>query len=369
MLRAIPTAAFLVLILLAGTSGCDGGKDNAPGGASGSTGSTGGSPAEVRLGYFPNLTHAQAVLGVASGEYEKAVAPSRLQTKTFNAGPSLIEAIFAGEIDVGYIGPQPALTGHDRSKGKGIRVVSGAAANGVLIVARKDSGINTLEDLAGKRVASPQQGNTQDIAAQHYLTAELGQPDAKNVIAVPNAEQQGRMENGDIDASWAPEPWGSFLVSQAGAKVIAQEKDLWQQGQFATVVVITTPEFLSEHPETVRKLLWAHRMWTKRLQEEPDKYVPELESALFDLTKKKLPAGVLRSAFGNTQFTDDPMPYTFDKFARWSYDLGFTKAPTDTAGLIDTTILDKLKAADAAETRPAETEPAGATRKSAEGSE
>src|SRR5687768_16388109 len=133
-------------MVLAALPGCDD-KGGGPGGKSAATASS-TPPAEVRMGYFPNLTHAQAVLGVASGDFQGAIAPAELQTKIFNAGPSLIEALFAGEIDVGYVGPQPALTGHQKSKGVGVRVIAGAAANGVLIVARKDSGISKLEDLA-----------------------------------------------------------------------------------------------------------------------------------------------------------------------------------------------------------------------------
>ena len=141
-------------------------------------------PAEVRIGYFGNLTHAQAVLGVSSGEFADAVKPAALHSKVFNAGPSLIEALLAGEIDIGYVGPGPALNGHLKSRGQGVRVLAGAAANGVVIVASKDSGISTLQDLVGKRIATPQHGNTQDIAARHYLTSVLHQADSHNVLPI-----------------------------------------------------------------------------------------------------------------------------------------------------------------------------------------
>src|SRR5271169_477516 len=131
----------------------------------------------VRLGYFANVTHAQAVLGVASGDYAQAIAPAELKTKIFNAGPSLIEALFAGEIDIGYVGPGPVISAQARSHGQGIRVVAGAAANGVVVVVRKDSGITSLAQLAGKRLATPQLGNTQDLSARHYLTSVLSHAD------------------------------------------------------------------------------------------------------------------------------------------------------------------------------------------------
>lgn len=341
----------IVLIALAALAafGCD--KGTTERGGKGPTGAAGG-PAEVRIGYFANLTHAQAVLGVSSKDFENAVAPARVSTKVFNAGPSLVEALFAGEIDVGYVGPGPALNAHAKSRGQGIRIVAGAAANGVLIVARKDSAINTLQDLKGKRVATPQLANTQDIAARYYLTHELGQSDHKNVIPVPNAEQAAMMSGGQIDAAWAPEPWGSLLVAQAGAKVIGQEKDLWPQKEFSITVVVTTPEFLQKHPDTVEKLLAAHRVWTERLNKEPAKYAPQLKSALLALTNKQLPEGVVESALKNTKFTDEPLPHTFETMATWSHELGYSKEKTDTAGLVDTSILQRLKAAPAAKEGP-----------------
>jgi len=348
----------LTVAILALGAGCDDKGSSAGGGG----GAASAPPAEVRIGYFANLTHAQGVLGVASGEFQQAVQPAKVTTKVFNAGPSLVEALFAGEIDIGYVGPGPALAAHDKSRGQGVRIVAGAAANGVLIVARKDSGIESLKDLAGKRVATPQHGNTQDIAARFYLTKQLGQKDHNNVVPVANAEQAAMMTRQQIDAAWAPEPWGSFLVSQAGAKVIAEEKDLWPQKEFSITVVITTPEFLRKHPDVVEKVLGVHRSWTKRLNEAPEKHVPQLKSALFDLTKKALPEGVVESALKHTKFTDEPLPHTFDVMADWSYQLGFSRQKTDVKGLIDTTLLRKLQASPSAEpAQPsAEAQPAGA---------
>src|SRR5438105_669671 len=201
-------------------------------------------PPEVRIGYFANLSHAQAVLGVSSGEFERAIAPAKLSTKVFNAGPSLIEALFAGEIDIGYVGPGPALNAHSKGRGQKIRVIAGAAANGVLIVARKDAGINSIQELAGKRVATPQMGNTQDISAKHYLMQELKQKDLNNVLPIANTEQSTLMARKEIDAAWAPEPWGSRLIVEGHGKLLGQEKDLWPNKKFSLTLVVTTPDFL-----------------------------------------------------------------------------------------------------------------------------
>jgi NitT/TauT family transport system substrate-binding protein len=299
-------------------------------------------PTDVRLGFFPNLTHAQAVLAVTSGDFAASIAPGKLTPQQFNAGPSLIEALFAHQIDIGYVGPGPAITAFARSHGQGIRVISGAASNGVIIVARKDSGINTLADLAGKKIATPQHANTQDIAARHYLTATLHQSDTNNVLPIPNADQAGMMSRGDIDASWAPEPWGSILISTTGAKLIAEEKDLWPNKEFSLTVIVTTPEFLAAHPDTIQKILAVNHTWTTRLNTEPQKYTPQLEQALLTLTGKSFKPGVVADALARVKFTDQPSPETFQANAQWSYDLGFSKEKQDTASLIDLSILNKL---------------------------
>ena len=301
---------------------------------------------EIRIGYFANATHAQAVLGVASGDFARAVAPAGLKPQVFNAGPSFIEALLAGEIDIGYVGPGPALNAQMRTRGQGIRVIAGAASNGVLIVAREGSGIRSMTDLKGKRLATPQHGNTQDLSARHFLMSALHQDNDRNVLPIANAEQVGMMTRGQIDASWAPEPWGSLLVAKAGAYVVGEEKDLWPEKQFTLTVLVTTPEFLRDHAQVVERLLRAHRSWTRRLEEHPDQCLPQLDAALFALTQKRLPKGVLASALHRVKFTDEPSVGTFQALADWSYELEFTVQVPHLAGLIDTTILRDLEKQD-----------------------
>ena len=296
-------------------------------------GATASASGQVRLGYFANVTHAQAVLGTANGDFRRAVLPARFSTKVFSAGPSLIEALFAREIDVGYVGPGPVISAFARSKGRGISVISGSAANGVLIVARKDAGIRSVHDLTGKRIATPQNGNTQDIAARHFVLDELKQKDSNNVLAIANAEQAGLMLRGEIDVAWTPEPWGSRLIAENGATLVGQEKDLWPDKQFALAVVVTTPEFLARHTDVVNKLLAVHRKWTEVLNSAPPAHAEELEQALFALGGKKLPNGVVRDSLSHVQFTLDPLPGTFDTMARWTYELGFAREPVRLNGL------------------------------------
>ena len=303
-------------------------------------------PKAVRLAYFANVTHAQGVLAVHGGDFAQAVAPSTLTPRVFNAGPSVIEALNAGEIDIAYIGPGPAINAHAKSGGTSVRVISGVSANGVLIVARADSGINTLADLKGRKIATPQQGNTQDISARQYVRSQLKQPDASNVLGITNAEQAGMMARGQIDAAWAPEPWGSRLLAEVkGSRLIGKEEDLWPDKQFNLALVITTPEFLRKHPETVEKVLQVHRTWTARLAADPEKYTPLLGEALLKITGKQLPPGVLPAAVKNVRFTDDPLPTTLATMGQWSYELGFLNKPVKVDGLVDLTLLKKLEAA------------------------
>jgi NitT/TauT family transport system substrate-binding protein len=302
---------------------------------------------EVRLGYFANATHAQAVLGVDSGDFAKAIAPAKLTTRVFNAGPSLIEALFAGEVDIGYIGPGPVLSAHEKSRGQGVRVIAGAAANGVVIVARKGSGIASMKDLIGKKIATPQQGNTQDIAAKHYVKDVLRQPDFNNVLPVPNAEQAGMMARGQIDAAWAPEPWGARLVSEAEGTIVAEEKDLWPNEEFSLTVVITTSEFLRDHPDVVKQVLAVHQQWTARLAADPKAYEQPLGDAIFKLTNKRLPEGVLAAAMPRVKFTVDPLEETFKTMSQWAYDLGVAQRPPNLSNLFDLNILRTLESGNA----------------------
>jgi NitT/TauT family transport system substrate-binding protein len=322
-------AAVLLVLVFGVASGCK---------AAGAATAT----APVRIGYFANLTHAQAVLGVASGDFARAVAPAPLETRVFNAGPSLVEALFAGEIDIGYVGPGPAISANAKSYGEGIRVIAGAAANGVVIVAREGSGITTMADLAGKRVGTPQLGNTQDISARHYLAAVLKQP-TTGVTPVENAQQAAMFARGQLDAAWVPEPWGQRLITEAGATLVAEEKDLWDGGAFALTLVVTTPEFLKRRPDVVKAVLGVHERWTKKLAADPQAHAAELGDALFGLTGKRLPPGVVAPALARVKFIDEPLPGTLQTFAAWAQDLGFERKTVGTAGLVDTRILETCR--------------------------
>jgi len=299
---------------------------------------------QLKIGYFPNVTHAQAVLGLGQGDFTNAFPAVEIIPRQFNAGPELITALNAGEVDIAYVGPGPAINSFMKSRGKSIRVIAGAAANGVVIVARKGAGITSLADLAGKNLATPQLGNTQDISAKHYLRDVL-HVSTDNVQVTPNAQLLAGFDRGRLDAAWVPEPWGSRLLATGNVTLIGEEKDLWPQQRFVLTVVVTTPSFLQDHPDVVEKFLAVHEQLTQQLQNRPaEQSAKALADSLASLTGEKIPPAIVRQALGRTQFTDDPLPATFTAMAQWSYQLQFIDTKPNLDGLFATDVLRKITA-------------------------
>jgi len=287
-----------------------------------------GSPVTLRLGYFPNVTHAQPIIGLARGYFQEALGPNvKLETKTFSAGPSVIEAIFAKELDASYIGPNPTINGYIRSNGEALRIVAGATSGGALFVVRPESGIATPADLAGKRLATPQLGNTQDVALRAYL-AEHGlktrdQGGDVEVIPTSNATILTLFLKGDIDGAWVPEPWGTRLVREAGATVFLDERDLWPDGDFVTTHLIVRKAFLDKHPDVVARLVLAHVEATDWINENRDAATDLVVKGITDATNAPIARELVVESWKNLRITTDPVASSLHKSAEDAYDLGF----------------------------------------------
>ncbi|HEY5119081.1 MAG TPA: ABC transporter substrate-binding protein, partial [Anaerolineales bacterium] len=282
-------------------------------------------PAEkfaMRVGYFPNITHSQALIGVARGDFQKALGDNvTIQTTVFNAGPSVIEALFAGQIDLSYIGPNPAINGYTQSEGKALRVVAGATSGGAAFVVRPAANIKSAADLAGKKLATPQLGNTQDVALRGYL-AEHGlktKEQGGNVEVVPtdNAQILDLFRLGQIDGAWVPEPWASRLVIDGGGTVFIDERDLWTEtgGQFTTALIIVDTKFLAAHPDAVKSWLRAHVEITQWELENPGDAQELMNAQIAKLTGKALSSDVLSMAWGRMKPTWDPISASLTKSA------------------------------------------------------
>jgi NitT/TauT family transport system substrate-binding protein len=301
----------------------------------------------VRVGAFPNITHAQAMIGKANGWFEKALAPAKVQWVSFNAGPSAIEALFAGAIDMTYIGPNPTISGYVHSNGEALRVISGAVSGGVALVVRNDSGIQRPEDFHGKRVASPQLGNTQDVALRAWLKEHGLKTTDKGgdvqVVPVANPDQLTLFLQKQLDASWAPEPWASRLIHRGNAHLFLDERSLWPNGQFVITNLIVSTKFLHQHPDLVEKWLAANVELTDWINGHKDQAKLILNEQIRRETGKALLAEVLDDSFSRLELTYDPLRSSLLKSAESAYEAGFLgKQKPDLSGLYDLELLNRV---------------------------
>jgi NitT/TauT family transport system substrate-binding protein len=302
----------------------------------------------LRIGYFPNINHAQAVIGLGRGDFQTALGDNvEVTTQIFNAGPSAIEALFANQIDVTYIGPGPAINGYVRSGGEALRIISGAASGGAVFVVRNDSGINSSQDLANKKFATPELGNTQDIALRNYLldnglnTIEKG--GNVEVLTAKNADIVTLFLTKQIDGAWVPEPWGETLVKEGGGKIFVDERDLWPpEGKFVTAHIIAKPDYLQNNPDVIKKLLEAHINVTNWINSDKTAAIEAFNVELQKLTQKTIEEDVLNASLSRIDFTYDPIRLSLFQDASDAYNLGFLPENPDVSGIYDLTILDQV---------------------------
>jgi NitT/TauT family transport system substrate-binding protein len=288
-------------------------------------------PGIVRLAYFPNLTHAPALVGVAKGTFQEALGTNvRLNATTFNAGPSLIEALFAGELDIAYIGPNPAINGYVKSNGEALRIIAGATSGGAAFVVRPDAQIAAAADLGGKKLATPQLGNTQDVALRYYLhenglqTADKG--GTVEIIPTQSPDILTLFQQGQIDGAWVPEPWATRLIQEAGGQVFIDERDKWPEGQFVTTHVIVSKPFLDTQPDLVTRFLQAHVDTVQYIGDNPAEAKSLVNAEIERITTKPLPREVLDQAYTTLAFTYDPLASTLFVSAEHAFELGFLGA-------------------------------------------
>lgn len=290
--------------------------------ATSSAGTAGGESSAiktVRLGFFPNLTHGPALVGLQEGLFEKALEPLGLTIAptTFNAGPEVVSALFGGSLDIAYIGPNPTINAYAESGGAAVRVIAGAASGGSALVVRP--GISSPADLKGHTFASPQLGNTQDVAFRAWLKEQglASDVDGGGDVAIQpqaNAEGLAAYAAGQVDGAWVPEPWVSQYV-RAGAKVLVDEADLWPGGKFVTTNVMVRTQFLQQHPDAVAAFLAGHVAALQAIRADPAGTAAAANAMLESLTGSSMPDDVLKSAWRNVTFTADPLPATLAKSA------------------------------------------------------
>ncbi|MGI8807351.1 MAG: ABC transporter substrate-binding protein [Acidimicrobiales bacterium] len=335
---AFGPAVILALGLV--TAACGGEGDSSP--RAGSV--AGDAPTTVRLGYFPNVTHATALVGVESGIFKAALGANTLDVKTFNAGPAAVEALFSGALDATYIGPNPAINAHVQSGGEAIRIISGATSGGASLVVKPS--INSPGDLKGKKVASPQRGGTQDVALRHWLKennlkADLQGGGDVSIVPQENAQTLETFRSGRIDGAWVPEPWAARLVQEGGGKVLVDERTLWPDGRFVTTHLIVRTKFLKEHPDAVRRLVEGQVQANELVSGNPAEAQRLVNQAIAGVTGKGIPDAVLQASWKTLEFTNDPIASSLATSADHAHDVGFLDK-VSLKGIYDLSILNQV---------------------------
>jgi len=308
----------------------------------------------IRVGHFPNVTHAQAVIahalsGQGKGWFEERLGPDvKIQWYIYNAGPSAMEAIFADSIDLTYVGPNPAINAHLKSQGEEIRIVAGAGSGGAALVVQPDGRIKSDADFKGKKIGTPQFGNTQDVAARAWLQSKglritMTGGDAF-VIPTANPDQLALFKKGDLDAVWTVEPWVSRLVLDTKGQVYLEESSLWTQtgGKYVTTHLVSSVKFLKEHPDLLKKWIAAHVELTKWINEHPDEAKRILNEEIAAETTKALPQATLDSAWKRLEITYDPVSASLLKSAEDAHRVGFLKSKPNLSRIYDLKLLNEV---------------------------
>ena len=300
----------------------------------------------IRVGHFPNITHSQALLGLANGAFQKALGNKVVIKRTaFNAGPAEIEALVAGEIDLGYIGPVPAINGFVKSEG-GLKIIAGATNAGAVLVVRKDTTIKSVKDLAGKIVAVPQYGNTQDISLRNLLQqAKLKSVDKGGKVTVLQADNPDILTlfiRKQIDAALVPEPWGARLVKDGNARILLDEKQVWRNGAYTTAVVIVRTDFLKKNPDLVEKWLQTHVELTQQIKSSPENTKKLINQEIKALAGKNIPEDLLKTAYARIIPTVDPTKDSISEFIKISKNAGYLKIKPKVEQLVDLRLLNKV---------------------------
>ncbi len=306
-------------------------------------------PVTLRLGYFPNVTHASAIVGVESGIFAKKLGKNvTLDLHTFNSGTEALQAIQAGALDASFIGPSPTITAWTKLD-KGVKIVSGSASGGAYFVVNKS--INRASDLEGKVVASPQLGNTQDVALRTWLkkngldTDTTGGGDV-SIRPQDNATTLNAFKAGELVGAWVPEPWATRLVTEGGGKILVDEADLWPAGRYVTTQLIVTTGFLKDHPDVVQRLVNGQVAANDYIKTNPFDAQTDVSNNIARITGKAIPGDLVIASFKNIEFTDDPIATSLVKNNKDAKAISGLTAADSLKGIYDLSFLNQaLKAA------------------------
>jgi NitT/TauT family transport system substrate-binding protein len=288
---------------------------------------------QVRVAYFPNITHSQALVMKDQKSLESKLGDTcKVSWYSFNAGPSEIEAMFAGKIDLGYIGPVPAINANVKSKGD-VKIIANACDGGAVLLKSKEADINSVSDFDGKTVAVPQLGNTQHLCLLNLLMESglsvKSEGGSVEVVAVSYADMQGMLEQGQIDAALVPEPWGSILEEKCGAKLILDYDEIFASGAYPTTVLIVNNDFYKRHKDIVQAFLEVHKETTDYIKNHKDETIETVNSQLEEITGNKIDINIIKHAFERLNFTEKISENAINELSKIALEQGFiSKMPT-----------------------------------------
>jgi len=299
-------------------------------------------PVTVHLGYFPNVTHASAIVGVEGGLFRKALGKNALATSTFNAGGDEVQALLSGALDIGYIGPSPAINAW--AKSKAIRIISGSASGGAFLVVKPD--IKSAADLKGKKVADPQLGATQDVALRTWLASKGLKTDTSgggdvSVVPQENAVTLQTFVSNAISGAWVPEPWATRLVNEGNGKVLVNEADLWPGGRYVTTQVIVQADFLRRHPDVVKQVIAGQVAANDSIKSKPAQARQLVARGIEKVTGKPIKPDLVAASFQHITFTNDPIASSLATSAKHAVSLGLIK-PVNLNGIYDLELLNQV---------------------------
>lgn len=293
----------------------------------------------LRVGHFPNITHAQGLVAhnlsrQGKGWFEERLGPgTKIEWFVYNAGPSAMEAIFAQSIDLTYVGPGPALNAYTKSGGAEIRLIAGSANGGAALVVQPDQSLKAPADFRGKKIATPQLGNTQDISCRAWLMAgglkvtQLG-GDAQ-VIPTQNPDQLALFQQKKIDGVWTVEPWVSRLERESGGRVLVDERDV------ATTVLVSSAKFLGQQRELAKKFVEAHAALTDWMAKNPDEAQKLIKAELLAETRSDMAADLIAQSWKRIVFTAEVPRPSIESFLQNSLKIGFIKSAPDLTKLFE----------------------------------
>ena len=350
--RLVLTAAVASLALLAAACSSSSATSSSPTTSSSTlkaaTAAASSGSVTLHFGYFPNLTHATALVGVHEGIFAKALGPAvKLQTATFNAGPAEVSALFAGALDAAYLGPNSAINAFTQSGGAAIVVVSGATSGGAELVVKPS--ITSAAQLKGTKLATPQLGNTQDVALRYWLQQHGLKTDTSgggdvSVLPQANATAVTAFETGSVDGGWLPEPYAAQMV-KAGGHVLVDERTLWPNGQFATTLLAVRKSFLSAHPDVVKALLQGQVQANDFVNQHTQQAQADAASEIAAISGKAPSSATVTAAWSEMTFTDDPVASSIQAAADHALAVGTITKKVSLSGLVDVSVLNQVLAA------------------------